>query len=335
MSSDTDVSLSEFLFDHSSNGVLIASAEGAIEHINPAAAALLVVAADQMLGHHVAICFANNPSLLALFAQAAEHDVRLPRRRLAAGIATTLPDGRRIVLLQDVTEQRELDQRREALIASMAHDLRSPLAALFGYVDLIETMGDLNPDQQYFVERTRTTTEKLNNVAAELIDLAWIEAGMPFKHAPVDLQQPIEQVIEELNPLAEEKGITFFVSVQDPLPQIIGDGDRIKQALYKLIHNAIVYSNPEQIVAVHARSDGKEVVVSVADQGIGIPMDDLDLVFDRMFRSRDPRVQEIPGGGIGLTIARLIISRHGGTISVISSLDKGSTFTFRLPSIGA
>lgn len=327
--------LSDFLFHRTSNGVLIADADGIVKSVNPAAAAMLVVAADQMLGFPVTQCFANNPSLLALFTQTVEKDVRLPRRRLAVGTATTLPDGARIVLLQDVTEQRELDQRREALIASMAHDLRSPLAALFGYVDLIETMGELSPDQQYFVERTRDTAGKLNAVAAELIDLAWIEAGMPFKHAPVDLQQPIEQVIEELKPLAEEKQVTFFVSVQEPLPQIMGDADRIRQVVYKLLHNAIVYSNTEQIVAVHARSDGKEVVVSVADQGIGIPMDDLDLVFDRMFRSRDPRVQAVPGGGIGLTIARLILSRHGGTISVISSVDKGSTFTFRLPSISA
>ena len=96
---------------------------------------------------------------------------------------------------------------------------------------------------------------KLHDVAAELVDLAWIEAGMPLKHTPVALKQPLQSVIEALTPMAQEKQISFFVSVQDPLPQIIGDAERIQLVIHKLLHNAILYSGDEQIVAIHAWSD--------------------------------------------------------------------------------
>src|SRR5215216_4909127 len=108
--------VNEFLFLHSSNGILIANSAGEIEQVNPAGAALLDVAVDLLIGSTVQKSFGNNTALLGLFTRPGEQvlDVRLPRRRLAAGISNTLADGRRIVLLQDVTEQRELDSRREA-----------------------------------------------------------------------------------------------------------------------------------------------------------------------------------------------------------------------------
>jgi len=329
--------VNEFVFLHSSNGILIANDAGEIEQVNPAAAALLDVAVDLLIGSTVQKSFANNSALLGLFTRPGEQviDVRLPRRRLAAGIANTLADGKRIVLLQDVTEQRELDSRRDAFIATMAHDLRNPIAALIGYADLIDTVGDLNKDQKHFLTRVHDTAAKLHDVAAELVDLAWIEAGMPLKHTPIDLRLPLQSVIEELTPMAQEKQISFFVSVQDPLPEIVGDVERIQIVIRKLLQNAILYSNNEQIVAIHAWGDQQEVFCSVADQGIGIDDDELELVFDRLYRSKDDRVQSLPGGGLGLTISRRIINRHGGEIWAVSSLDKGSTFTFRLPAVNA
>jgi signal transduction histidine kinase len=333
----SDPLVNEFVFLHSSNGILIANASGEIEQVNPAAAALLDVAVDLLTGTAAQTAFAANPALLSLFTKPGEQvtDVRLPQRRLAAGIANTLGDGRRIVLLQDVTEQRELDSRREAFIMTMAHDLRNPIAALIGYADLIDTVGDLNKDQHHFLSRIRDTSAKLHGLAGELVDLAWIEAGMPLKHTPIDLKQPLQSVIEELTPMAQEKQITIFVSVQDPLPEIMGDVERIQLVIRKLLQNAILYSNNEQIVAIHAWSDQQEVFCSLADQGIGIAEDELEMVFDRLYRSPDDRVQSLPGGGLGLTIARRIINRHGGEIWVVSSLDKGSTFTFRLPAVNA
>src|SRR5690606_8346033 len=127
--------------------------------------------------------------------------------------------------------------------------------------------------------------------------------------------------------------MTIAISIQSPMPSIMGDPDRIQIAIHNILHNAIIYSHPEQTVAVHAWSDTHEAYCSVADQGIGIADDELELIFDRLYRSRDEQVQAIPGGGLGLTIARTIIMRHGGDMWASSNLGEGSTFTFVLPTV--
>ncbi|MBC7810290.1 MAG: hypothetical protein H7175_04045 [Burkholderiales bacterium] len=271
--------------------------------------------------------------MMNLFSRSGDQllDVRLPRRRLAAGIATTLESGQRIIMLQDITEKRELDSRREALIRAIAHDLHNPLSALTGFADLVLKLGTLNEQQNRFVTRIRQTTSKLYEMIEPLVDLAWMEAGMPLTHVPTQLAPLIDRAVAELGALALEKQITIAVSVQDPLPVIMGDPERIRLVIYHLLHNAIIYSDREHTVAIHAWGDDEELFCSVADRGMGIADDELELVFDRMYRSRDERVRDTPGGGLGLTISKTIITRHGGDIWAASNLGEGSTFTFLLP----
>lgn len=330
-----DTSLLDYLFLANSNGVLIADADGRITAMNPAASALLSASAGDVIGATPAQTFKDKPALVNLFTRPGEQtlDVRLPHRRLAIGVATTLSDGRRVVLLQDVTEQRELDARRDAFVMTMAHDLRNPIAAIIGYLNLIETVGDLSDDQRLFLSRVTQTAIKLHDAAAELTDLAWIEAGMPLRYVPVMLQRAIESAIDNLSSNALDKHITIAVSVQDPLPLVMGDADRLRVVIERLLDNAIRYSADEQIVAIHAWGDEQDVYCSVADRGIGIADNELELVFDRLYRSPDERVQAVHGSGIGLTMAKRIIHRHGGDIWAVSNLDKGSTFTFRLPAV--
>lgn len=322
-----------FLFHRTADGILIASPDGIIQDANPAAAMLLGTPVEQLCGKQASHVFHNNPALLNLFTRPGEQtlDVRLPRRRLAVGVASSLSNGARIVLLQDVTEQRDLDSRREALITTMKHDLRNPISAISGFADLISKMGDLNEQQQHFLHRVRQTTSKLYEVIGTLTDLAWLEAGMPLQHLPFDLSQIIDSVTNELNPIAKEKSITIALSVQDPLAGLVGDAARIRMVVYHLLHNALLYSERERVVVIHAWGDEREVYCSIADQGFGIADDEVELIFDRLYRSKDERVRDLPGGGLGLTLARRILLRHGGDIWASSNLGKGSTFTFLLP----
>jgi signal transduction histidine kinase len=200
---------------------------------------------------------------------------------------------------------------------------------------LIEKFGDLNADQQRFVQRIRQTAGKLYDVAGELVDLAWIEAGMPLEHRMVHLPQVIEAAITELRPLAKRAAVTIATSIQNPMPAVMGDPDRLQAVARALLHNAIVYGKVENMIVIHAWEQDREVYCSVADRGIGIDDSELDLVFDRLYRSRDERVRDIPGGGLGLTLARTIVRRHGGDIWVASNLGEGSTFTFVLPTAQA
>lgn len=325
--------LYEFLFRSTSDGVLITSPEMHITHLNPAAAAMLGVAVEDVVGKHPAQSFRTNQALLNLFLRKGEQklDVRLPRRRLAQGIAQTLDAGERVVVLHDVTERRDVENRREMLTKTIAHDLRNPISAISGFADLVGKFGDLNPQQEKYLLRLKQTSTKLHELTVSLVDLAWIEAGMPLKHLPIRLNIAIQEVVQELESLAHQHQIGIAVSVQTPLPVVMGDPERLRLVIHNLLHNAIIYSPPERNIAIHAWGDAQEIYCSVADQGFGILDSELELIFDRMYRSRDERVRDIPGGGLGLTVAKTIVKRHGGDIWASSNYGEGSSFTFVLP----
>ncbi len=327
--------LYDFIFRSTADGILVSDEDNQIQQMNPAAAALLGITLEDVIGKTPQEAFYHNAALLNLFQRDGEQilDVRLPKRRLAVGLATSFKNGMRLVILQDVTEQRELESRRETLVKSLAHDLRNPIGALSGFADLVTKFGDLNPQQARFVKRIQQTTAKLHDVAESLVDLAWIEAGMPMEHVPIELSKIISQVVARLRPIAHSRRITIAVSVQSPMPAVIGDPQRLELTIYHLLHNAIVYSRDEESVVIHAWGDTHEAYCSVADQGIGIADDELEQIFDRLYRSKDERLQDIPGGGLGLTIAKTIIKRHGGDLWAASNLNEGSTFTFVLPTV--
>ncbi|GAB4570919.1 MAG: hypothetical protein Kow0077_06270 [Anaerolineae bacterium] len=323
----------EYVIRTMASGLITLDAAGRVDHMNPAAAAMLRVTPESCIGRMPGEAFASNHALVDLLTlhDAITYDVRLPKRRLAVGFGTTLSDGGRLVLLQDVTEQRDLDSRREALIRTIAHDLRNPLTALEGYADLVAQYGPVKPEQEKFLARVRQTARKLHNLTASLVELAWIEAGMPLAYVPVQLSGIIRDVVHELTTFARVREVVIAVSTQDPLPIVMGDPARLRQLVYHLLHNAILYSHAEQTVAIHAWQDTEQIFCSVADQGIGIRADEQALIFDRMYRSNDEQVRALPGGGLGLTIARTIVQRHGGHITVESVYGSGSTFTFVLP----
>lgn len=327
--------LYEFLMRTTNNGLLIADTSLHITHINPAAAAMLGVTPEQTVGKTSKQAFSKNHALVNLFIREGEQklDVRLPRQRLAQGIAETLDTGERVVLLQDVTETRDIENRRDMLSKAIAHDLGNPISAIGGFADLVTRFGDLNDLQTRYLLRIKQTTTKLHDMVKSLVDLAWIEAGMPLDHVPIRFDELIQKAVKELGDTAQKNNIGIVVSLQKPLPVVMGDPARLQLVVFNILQNAIIYSEPESNVAIHGWGDENEIYCSIADRGFGIVDTELELVFDRMYRSRDERVTAIHGGGIGLTVAKTIIKRHGGDLWASSNLDEGSTFTFVLPAV--
>jgi two-component system sensor histidine kinase VicK len=322
-----------FLFRTAAEGILITHADGCLARLNPAATAMLGLTPGEALGEHTAILFKPYPALIRLCNAPGQLqiDVTLPHKRLATGVGVDHPGGGRIVLLHDVTERASIDSRREALIRQIAHDFRNPLNAVDAYADLVAKFGALSSEQAKMLERVRQTAQKVYKLAETLVDLAWIEAGMAFEHRPFELAGLIRDAIDVLEAEAHTRDITIVFSIQDPVPVAIGDPGRIKQAIVCLLENSVRYSHPASNVAVHAWQDGARAFCSVGDQGIGISATDLENIWDRMWRSSDERVRAVPGGGIGLTLARAIIRRHGGQIWAESELNEGTTVTFMLP----
>ena len=224
-----------------------------------------------------------------------------------------------------------LDQHRDRFIDSFAHALRNQIAAIGGYADLIEGSGSLNEDQQLFLKRVQSGVERLNHMLPSLIDLAWLEAEIPFPEQHLALDQLVAGVSASLEIQAGLKGIRITISIAEPPPLIPGDATRLKQALTEIIRNALCYSPSDSSVTIKLWRDQKTICCSVADQGIGISALDQELVFDRLFRSSDPRVRSVQGSGLGLTLANRIVRAHNGELKVASQLNQGSIFTISLP----
>ncbi len=324
-----------FLMQRSDDGVLIADHELVIHTVNSAAAAMLNMPAANLVGKSAPQIFAKNAALVALFDRSGEitFDVKLAKRRIAQGFGVTLADGDRIVMLHDVTEQRDLDSRREALVTTISHDLRNPLSVIYTYIDLVATSNNLSDEQQSQLNQARSATLRLHELLEDLVELAWVESGMPLRFTPVRFGELIDRAIEALTTKAHEHGVAFAVSIQQPMPAVMGDPDRLYIAVYQLLINAIQYSDAGSLIAIHAYGDDRESSLSIADRGFGISPQDQEAIFDRFFRSRDPRVQAIPGAGLGLTMGKRIVQRHGGAINVTSTLNVGSTFTMTLPAV--
>ncbi len=326
--------LFDFIFRRSAEGMLFLDAAGNFSMVNPAAAAMFNTTPADIIGHSPAEAFPRNPILVRLLRLGEPSpmtlDVPLPRDRVAQGTAENLDDrSGRVAVLHDVTELRNIESRRGELIRTVAHDLRNPLNALGGYADLIGKFGVINERQDRFLTRIRQTSSKLIEVSSSLVNLAWFEAGMPMDYLPFDMSALVRAVVHEKEGLAQSKQTRLVIAVQDAMPRIMGHPSAIQQAIAHLVDNAIQYSDEHSNVVIHCWEQRNEVFCSVADRGIGIAPDDIELIWDRLWRS--PRVQHIPGGGVGLTYTKMVIERHGGHIWVESQLDKGTVFTFSLP----
>lgn len=230
-----------------------------------------------------------------------------------------------------MTDDLDSAARRAKFFRTAAHDLRNPLAALIGYAALIETGRELDDEQRHFLARLQDTTAKLHDAAAKLIEVAWLAAEMPLQDETLNFAAVVASAIEALTPFAQEKGITIdYAPPAQPIPLVV-DAERLTAAVQELLHNAILYSGDEKRVMAVVLSEHGDAIFTISDGGIGIPEHEREAIFDRLYRSHDPRVQALPGGGMGLTLARKIARHYGGDVTLTSELERGSTFTLRLP----
>jgi signal transduction histidine kinase len=171
----------------------------------------------------------------------------------------------------------------------------------------------------------------LRTIVQDLLDLAGLESGhINLSHAPLDLAELVGDAVAQLSPAAEAAGVRLSVELPGELP-FGGDRVRLRQALDNLLSNAVKYSPGGGGVRVRLATVDSVIELSVADEGLGIPMGERDKLFSRFFRGATAHERGIPGTGLGLSLTRLIVELHGGTISLTDSDGPGSTFIIRLP----
>jgi signal transduction histidine kinase len=228
------------------------------------------------------------------------------------------------------TDLENNEQLRRNLIADVAHELRTPLSNIKGYLEAIRD-GVMEPDD--------TTIHSLNEEAAllsrlihELQELSLAEAGeLKLVYQAEDIIELVKQAIDPWQPQSKMKGISLYLNLPDNLPMVNIDWQRINQVMHNLLENAVAHTGKGGSITVAAIRQGDWVEVSVSDTGEGIPAADLPNIFERFYRVDRSRARATGGSGLGLTIAKRLVEAHGGKITVESQLGKGSRFSFTLP----
>jgi CheY-like chemotaxis protein/two-component sensor histidine kinase len=212
--------------------------------------------------------------------------------------------------------------------------LRTPLTSIKGYADLMLAgeVGELTDDQQEFLTIVKNNSDRLVDLVSDLLDLSRIEAGhVELRYATLNVAAVINTVVTAFRPQVQRKGQRIVLNLSEDLPAVNGDGDRVIQILTNLVSNAHKYTPAGGRISISAQGAGAFVRIDVRDTGIGIAEEDYPQLFTKFYRTNNRAAREIGGTGLGLAITRSLVELQGGTISVSSTLDHGSTFSVTLP----
>jgi PAS domain S-box-containing protein len=236
-------------------------------------------------------------------------------------------------LERKMTEYEELSKIKSDLLATVSHELRTPLAIIKGYSTMIlDYTSRLSPNEQReYIKAIDSSTDRLAKLVDNLLDTSRMEAGLlKLEKAPIPASQLIRQAWAEAR-LRDGQNHNIVTKLGKRLPMVDIDVKRIRQVLDNLIDNAIKYSPVGTEVSISARRDGGALLISITDQGPGIPAEELPRIFDRMYRIEQRLSPSVSGIGLGLSICKRLVEAHGGRIWVESEKGKGSTFSFTLP----
>jgi PAS domain S-box-containing protein len=228
-----------------------------------------------------------------------------------------------VTVIRDVTKEKEADRIKTELVSMVAHELKSPLTSIYGFSELLL---DSNPEDikaREYAQVILTESTRLTDLVNKFLDLARLEAGRTeIKKNPFDLRQVVDKIVETYKGQAEKKNIRVITEIPENMALAMGDQDMIEQVILNLFSNAVKYSPQHSKIGIESKEDGDNLVISVIDNGYGIPKEALSHIFDKFYRVIDSEGSEdVEGSGLGLALAREIIERLG----------VGSVFTFTLP----
>jgi signal transduction histidine kinase/ActR/RegA family two-component response regulator len=354
------------------DGLLVTDSLGRVLFTNPAFDEMVRRPARTTLGRQLDTALAF-PALSGLIDETLEKQLRINtvdlslRDLVLRASASALRDGLTVVtVLRDITHEVEVDRMKTEFISTVSHELRTPLTSILGFTKLIRRSFDRAiapalPEEkrvQQAVERLDQNLdiivnegERLTRLINDVLDIAKMEAGrIEWQDELIHIDSLVQKAVQSMSALAEEKGLTLNNQVQEDLPAVLADPDRVSQVLTNLFSNAIKFTEHGQIVVaarvllpgsgvLSQKAPGLSapaVMVSVTDSGIGIPMEDMPRLFMRFQQVGGSSLTNKPKGtGLGLAICREIVIHYGGSIWAESSPGQGSTFSFILPAAEA
>jgi two-component system phosphate regulon sensor histidine kinase PhoR len=235
--------------------------------------------------------------------------------------------------MRDVTQQKLAEEMRDQFVDTATHELRTPLANIKAYAETLALADVIDVEQQkQFLNTINSEATRLARFVDDLLSVSSMELGsLSLNKQVTDLGRMLTEVLTKIRPQMEEKNLIFEVSLPEKMPEPEIDKDKIAGVLVNLLGNAVKYTPENGRVSFRVNITDQHLEMSVEDTGVGIAADELPKVFEKFFRSQDPRVQEQTGTGLGLALAQEVVRLHGGKLEVESEINKGSTFSVLLP----
>jgi two-component system phosphate regulon sensor histidine kinase PhoR len=234
-----------------------------------------------------------------------------------------------ILIAQDITKLKQLETTRQQFVANVSHELKTPITYIRSLIETILNAKEKNIDLDInFIEKALGHTDRLNNIINDLLQLSKLEFGEVDKES-LNIAAAIDAAIQENQPRADKKNIVLVYKGADI--DVPYNYSLMIQAIKNLIENAIKFSSEETKVVIDCKASDFAVDIEVSDFGQGIPAEHIPNLFQRFYRVDTARSRQLGGTGLGLSIVKHIAQSHGGEAFVTSEIDKGSTFTIRLP----
>ncbi len=336
----------EAAFDAVSSGLILVNRKMEIEHVNGAAAVFLQAGRPALL-HAQVVTAIKDPQVLDAIRAAAENpaakravvEVEQGPTVTAGVLRFTIVPIRQgqlhlaLVTIEDITQQRVAAAAMNSFLAKAAHELRTPLTNIRLFVE--EALEHCERDAaaaSRCLNVINEETQRLDRTVAEILSASQIEAGsFELKRDDVRMDALLQQLKADHEAQAKEKRIAYEFDLPPKLPILQADRDKISLALHNLVGNALKYTLDGGRIVVSAQMENQRLTIAVTDTGIGIGPEEIEKVFEKFYRSKNPLAANVKGSGLGLPIAREVARLHGGDVIVESELGKGSTFTLILP----
>ncbi len=351
------------IIDNLADGLLVSDTDGKIINYNPAITKMFGLG-DEDIDIKGLYCQEFIPEVVELVNKTQENptavfttEIQASHQKFVKASVTAIVEANSIgsycnclgsvILVQDITQEKEVDRMKTDFISTVSHELRTPLTSVLGFASIIqekleEDVFPLLPDDNRKTKKTIrrvkdniniiiSEAERLTTLINDVLDIAKMEAGkLDWKQEQINIEKVIERSLAATSALFDAKNLELIKNIEPALPKIIGDEDRLIQVLINLISNAVKFTEYGSITC-SAKVNNSNVIISVTDTGSGISQEDCPLVFDKFKQVGEIFTDKPQGTGLGLPICKQIVEHHGGNIWVESELTKGSTFSFSIP----
>jgi two-component system phosphate regulon sensor histidine kinase PhoR len=276
----------------------------------------------------------TNVELLKLFAPNAptSGEVPLPDGRTMWASITAIPELGRVTVLRDISAFKALDKMKRDFVTAFTHDLRTPLATVKGYIELVRMDGPVTDRQEEDLVGITKAANLMKSLIEDLLELSRLERLEQLTREKIHLEASVQATMNSMKLLAKTKDIELVLDESQRDLVIEGNLVLLSRAVGNLLDNAVKYTPKGGQIHVKLGQSSGQALVSVIDNGPGIQARDLPRVFEKFYRAR-PELDDVPGTGLGLAIVKTIAEQHGGQVWVESQPNVGSTFTIALPLI--